>query len=251
MSSVGSRPNAAPSDQYSRPVSRFPFPVSAFTLIELLTVIAIIGVIAALVLSVSGAVKKKQYIYNTQAELAMLETALENYKAAYGFYPPSPTNSPTVGNPSSYVNQLYYELVGTTYNPTNYTYTTLDGSTQITTNNVPLAFPGIGGFVNCTKPGAGEDSPKARNFLPDLKPKQMGTAMSGGVAVTNLIGSVGGPDTTYQPMGQPDLNPWRYNSVNPTNNAGSYDLWIQLAFGGKTNLICNWSKQVQVNSPWP
>ena len=47
------------------------------------------------------------------------------------------------------------------------------------------------------------------------------------------------------------MNPWRYNSSNPTNNPGSYDLWIQLKIAGKTNLICNWSKQVQINSPLP
>jgi len=33
-------------------------------------------------------------------------TAIENYKTAYGFYPPS-----NPGNPLT--NQLYYELVGT------------------------------------------------------------------------------------------------------------------------------------------
>jgi hypothetical protein len=48
-----------------------------------------------------------------------------------------------------------------------------------------------------------------------------------------------------------DLNPWRYNSSSPTNNPGSYELWIQLRIGGQTNLICNWTKQVQINSPLP
>ena len=47
------------------------------------------------------------------------------------------------------------------------------------------------------------------------------------------------------------MNPWRYNSSSPTNNPGSYDLWVQLSIGGKTNLICNWSKQVQINNPLP
>jgi len=48
------------------------------------------------------------------------------------------------------------------------------------------------------------------------------------------------------------VNPWRYNSSNPTNNPGSYELWIQLVFApGKSNLICNWTKQVQINSPLP
>jgi len=226
----------------------------AFTLIELLTVIAIIGVIAALILPVAGAVKKHQYLYNTQAEMAQLETAIDRYKAACGFYPPSPNTPPTVGNPSTLVNQLYYELVGTVL--TNGGYTTLDGSASIDVAQVPNDFTGVGGFVNCTKPNGGEDASAARNFLPDLKPKQFwpqpGFTNTGATEGVNLlICSVGGPEVTYQPLGQQDRNPWRYNSSSPTNNPGSYDLWIQLSIGGKTNLICNWTKQVQINSPLP
>jgi hypothetical protein len=47
--------------------------------------------LAALLLPVAGAVKKHQYIYNAQAEMAKLETAIDRYKAAYGFYPPDPS----------------------------------------------------------------------------------------------------------------------------------------------------------------
>ena len=226
----------------------------AFTLIELLTVMAIMGVLAALILPVLGAVKKHQYIYNTQAEMAQLETAIDRYHAAYGFYPPSPTPPPTMDTPSSYFNQLYYELGGTTSTNNGGSYVTLDGSSQILAGDVSTAFPGVGGFMNCTKPGAGEDAAAARNFIPDLKPKQF-TAISNsvpsGVLVNILIGSVGGPYVQYQLLGQQDINPWRY--VCPgINNPGSYDLWIQLVFApGQTNLICNWTKQVQINSPWP
>jgi prepilin-type N-terminal cleavage/methylation domain-containing protein len=222
----------------------------AFTLIELLTVMAIMGVLAALILPVLGAVKKHQYIYNAQAEMAQLETAIDRYQAAYGFYPPSPPTPPTVGNPSSYFNQLYYELGGTTNNNNSF-YQTLDGSAQINVGDVSTAFPGVGGFMNCTKPGAGEDSTAARNFLPDLKPKQFTAISNNMVLVTILIGSVGGPYVRYQLLGQQDINPWRY--VCPgINNPGSYDLWMQLVFApGQTNLICNWTKQVQINSPWP
>lgn len=182
-----------------------------------------------------------------------VETAIDRYKAAYGFYPPSPTTPPTAGNSSTLFNQLFYELEGTTGDGIN-NYTNLDGSDIIKATDVPLAFPGIGGFINCTKAGAGEDASVARNFLPDLKPNQIGrycTNYNNTFGVTLLICSVGGPDPTYQPLGTQNLNPWRYNSSSPTNNPGSYDLWIQLSIGGKTNLICNWTKQVQVNSPLP
>jgi prepilin-type N-terminal cleavage/methylation domain-containing protein len=229
-----------------------PSDASAFTLIELLVVIAIMGVLAALILPVVAAVKKHQYIYNTQAEMAKLETAIDRYKAAYGFYPPSPTTPPTAGNPSTLVNQLYYELEGTVYSPINLNYTPLDGSAQIlSAGQVASAFTGIGGFINCTKPGAGEDAAAARNFLPDLKPNQIIVYSNNTVPVTILISSVGGPDANYQPLGSPDVNPWRYNSSSPTNNPGSYDLWVQLVIGKQSNLICNWTKQVQINSPLP
>ena len=90
-------PRASTFDPQPSTLNRF----RAFTLIELLVVMAVIGVLAALLLPVVGAVKKKQYIYNTQAEMAKIETAIDRYKAAYGFYPQSPTNPPTVSNPST------------------------------------------------------------------------------------------------------------------------------------------------------
>lgn len=215
----------------------------AFTLIELLVVIAIMGVLAALILPMVTVVKQHQIIYNAQAEMAKLETALDRYKAAYGFYPPD-----NPGNPLT--NQLYYELEGTTNNGTSYI--TLDGSAQIKVVDVPTAFVGVGGFMNCSKPAGGEDVAAAKSFLPDLRPNQIGTDTNNKVVVTLLISSVGGPNSQYLPLGQQDLNPWRYNSSNPTNNPGSYDLWIQLVFSsGQTNLICNWTKQVQINSPLP
>ena len=234
-----------------RHASRFTCHVSGFTLIELLVVIGIIGVIAGFVLVVAGPVKKKQYVYNARAEMAQLETAIERYKAAYGFYPPD--NQLTPINP--WVNQLYYELTGTTnLDVNNPNYQSLDGvPPTLTGGNVNNAF-GVAGFMNCSKSSGGEDSSPARNFLPDLKPNQVWiyTNAPATEGVKLLITAVGGPYAQNQPLGQQDVNPWRYNSSNPTNNPGSYELWIQLVFApGQTNLICNWTKQVQVNSPLP
>jgi len=214
----------------------------AFTLVELLIVIAIIGVLAAFSLTVLSSVKRRQYISHTQAELGLLETAIQRYHDSYNFYPPGNQGSPRF-------NQLYYELEGTTFDPANNLYTTLDGGVQISTIDVSAAF-GVGGIINCTK-GSGEDVHPAQNFLPGLKPKQFGSNITNNnVPVTLLLGSVGGPDVTYQPFGVPDENPWRYVSPG-VNNPNSYDLWIQLVIGGQTNLICNWNGQVQINSPLP
>jgi prepilin-type N-terminal cleavage/methylation domain-containing protein len=247
---AGGKQNSAPSFSLRWPASRDTR--FGFTLIELLAVIAIIGVLAAFTIPVFSAVKKQQYIKHTQAELALLETALERYKAAYGFYPPSNPAHPG----GMLVNQLYYELEGTVtnYNATSgaLQYQTLDGSATILASAVNTAF-GIGGLMNCTK-GSVEDTTAARNFLPDLKSTQFNIVTNPspiGAPVTILMGSVGGPDPNYQPFGAPSLNPWRYNSASPTNNPAAYDLYMQLQISGKKYLICNWTKQVQINSPLP
>jgi prepilin-type N-terminal cleavage/methylation domain-containing protein len=257
--------NAAPFDRSFRPPPSALRPSPAFTLIELLTVIGIIGALAAMLLAVAGPVRVKQKIFTARAEMERLVTAIDRYKATYGFYPPdNQVQADSVTNRFR-VPQLYYELTGTTNinsNPADPTpvYQSLDNPSLATLKGGPGGdvqhIFGVGGFMNCSKPGGGEDAGTARNFLPGLKPKQVWNDYTNHPpsepGVTLLVTSVGGPDDNYQPLGQQDLNPWRYNSSNPTNNPGAYDLWVQLVTSkGKTNLICNWTKQVLLNTPLP
>ena len=58
-----------------------------FTLIELLAVLAIIGILAALVLSVSMGARNRAAVDLTRSELAVLGTALEEYRRIYHGYP--------------------------------------------------------------------------------------------------------------------------------------------------------------------
>ena len=139
---------------------------NGFTLVELLVVISIIAILAAFIFPALSAVKRRQYINQTQAELGQLETAIDNYKTTYGFYPPGnpkydPTN-PATRNDTMF-SPLYFELLGTT-NINNATYQTLDGSASIAVSALAVSTSplGVGGFVNCSKPGAGEDAPAAR-----------------------------------------------------------------------------------------
>lgn len=58
-----------------------------FTLIELLTVIAIIGVLAAILIPAAMGVQKRAKIANSQTALGGWASGLVRYKQAYGFYP--------------------------------------------------------------------------------------------------------------------------------------------------------------------
>ncbi len=232
----------------------------AFTLIELLVVISIIGVLAAFTLPVLKTVKAQQYKKVARGELERIATALENYKAKYGAYPPSNQNANTVYNSSTPVmdraqfSPLFFELSGVNKTIVSGTavFQTLDGSYSIPQNN-PNGYPqayGVSGVVNCSQGGA-EDGTTAKNFLTGLSFKQIGSVSNNAVPNTPVLAtSVGGPDDTYAPLGVNHLNPFRY--VYPgVNNPGGYDLWVQLVINGQTNLICNWSRQVQINSPLP
>jgi len=59
----------------------------AFTLIELLTVIGIIAILAAITFGVVKGVQEKSAISQAKVELAVLAQALEAYKLQYGDYP--------------------------------------------------------------------------------------------------------------------------------------------------------------------
>ena len=209
----------------------------AFTLIEVLVVIAIIGVLAALTLGVLVPMKVKQQISVTQAELAQMQAAMERYKSTTGVYPPDNPGDPVI-------NQLYYELTGTTYDPVNKVFKTLDGSTSINAADLSATF-GVTGFVNCAMK---DGDPPARSYLSDLRPNQIGTFTVNGATVKLLVGSVGWPANISPPpvSAQPEINPWRYVSSKPTNNIGSYDLWMDLAIRGKTYRISNWSRNAQI-----
>jgi prepilin-type N-terminal cleavage/methylation domain-containing protein len=90
---------------------------TAFTLIELLIVMAIIIVLAGLILATSGYVQDKGKRSRAEAEIAAMSAALESYKADNGVYPSDPTATesvdPTVSPvPPTASKFLYGEITG-------------------------------------------------------------------------------------------------------------------------------------------
>jgi len=203
----------------------------AFTLIELLVVISIIGLLAALIVGLSGVAIKKARIARVQSELAQWEMLIENYKTKKGFYPPDNTTDPAV-------NPLFYELAGTIYTPPPPTppyYQTLNGEFKITTNAVGSCFR-IGGFFN-----AAQDKQEVVESYRSRKTSQYFEITTNGATIVVLGVPVDGAIQFADVRGK-KFSPWQYVSSNPRNNPNSFDLWLDLLIGGKTNRICNWSK---------
>jgi len=221
----------------------------AFTLIELLVVLAVIGLLAALTFPALRAAKLSMLRARAKSEMTQIETAIERYKDRFGHYPPDNRIS---ANPDPYaLNQRYYELLGTTNSSG--VFQTLDGSAQIADGSLPAVFgPNVTGFLNCARTG-GDEAVNAVSFLKGLKPGQFLAITNGtsAVPVCNLLGAnLDGPLIYKNAVGA-KLNPWRYNSSSPTNNPNSFDLWIDVDAGGKTNRICNWSdRPLVVSTPY-
>jgi len=102
---------------------------TAFTLIELVIVIAIILFLAGLLLAVSGFVQEKGKRSRAEAEIAAMSAALESYKADNGIYPrssetdaldaknafnPNPSATPPSSNYVPASLYLYKQLSGDT-----------------------------------------------------------------------------------------------------------------------------------------
>jgi len=89
----------------------------AFTVIELLLVIAIIIILAGLILSTVGYVQKKGARARAEAEIAAMSAALESYKADNGIYPRDATKTDQVDPaaspiPTTATQFLYEQLSG-------------------------------------------------------------------------------------------------------------------------------------------
>ena len=100
---------------------------SAFTLIELIVVIAVIIILAGLVLSTAGYIQKKGARARAETEIAAMSAACESYKADNAVYPrhdeTDALNARTDGDPTTTAYKdaslyLYVQLSGTDANRT-------------------------------------------------------------------------------------------------------------------------------------
>jgi prepilin-type N-terminal cleavage/methylation domain-containing protein len=226
----------------------------AFTLIEILVVIAIIGILVALILPVAGGMNRKAKLKLAQAELGQVKAAIDAYREFHNFYPPDNPANPAI-------NQLFFELQGVTLKNLNGqdVYVTLDGSSRMAVSDLSTVFgASVGGFMNYPKSTpTSDDETAAMTVLKHVRPNQIGQLVIGAQPAGNalLVCSVHGSDDPASQVVptagnlhalESGLNPWRYVSSKPTHNPNSYDLWVDVPIGGKTYRVSNWSTQPEV-----
>lgn len=161
----------------------------AFTLVEVLVVIGIISLLAALGFQGATIVTRKRDRVRVETQLEQLKLAIEDYKFRFGTYPPDAT--------------LYDELTAN-------------------------------GVINSTnKPATIGSSRHPKNYLPNFTANDVYLDMSTGVR--------------YLRIPVPDFGAgpylWKYNSLSPSRNTTTYDIWAEFYDRGDTNnliTIGNW-----------
>jgi prepilin-type N-terminal cleavage/methylation domain-containing protein len=200
---------------------------SGFTLIEMLVVITIIGIIAAMVLGLAGLASRKKKDSVASATVTRLVSMIENYHDKLGYYPPDNATSNYVNGAayesSTALNQLFYELPGCAMVSASgavATYQAVDG-TKVTTPALVAAYQ-RGGIAN-----ANPDEP--HNFYyPPPKTSDYATYPSpppGAGSLEGLVVAVPGTNSSV-----PNFVHYDSSSAN-RHNPGRYDVWVEYLVG--------------------
>lgn len=199
----------------------------AFTLIELLTVMVVIAILAALVLSISGFANKKGATARAQAEIQAISAACESYKTDNGTYPHQPLavsgTIPAVSGTNIPSDQLDPRSNGNS------------ASTTAAYANASLElYEALSGDLTLSGTGGG---PGVKNYISDLRQDTLGRAnMSAVVSSSNQVAYLSDPfgncygystaNATALTTGSATISGVTYSP--PTNNPGynpTFDLW--------------------------
>lgn len=170
---------------------------TAFTLLELMTVMAIIAVLAGLVLKGAGYAQNKAARDRAAAEIAAISVALESYKADNGEYPTTHPDIPTDKSPSK------LKSVGSSAAPTSDSYKQA----------------GVVLYRSISNPTAGT------KVYFEAKPDIRSTGTANPTADTHFIDPFGNP----YGYAIPDGSTTAPNTYNPT-----FDLWSTAGQSGGT-----------------
>jgi hypothetical protein len=188
--------------------------------------------VSAKVLEAKVAAATPRVCASIREQRQVLLSAIEAYRAHYGFYPLDNVISrePLVVDPVN--NPLLYELAGVVSNSASKTFD-LAGLEPADAHYV-LDFFHFKGFNN-----SAENSSGLRRFLENehLPARQLHDDPDVfALGFTRLYG-----DLPEEVLWELQVSPWRYVSSSPTNNPGRFDLWIEIRTRSQTITIGNWA----------
>ncbi len=202
----------------------------AFTLIEMLTVITIMAIVAAMVVSMGAAASQKKKVAQVKAQEIGLVAMIENYYTKLNYYPPDNGNLATAPlyNYDGYAatNPLLYELTGGTNQTAGKSgsivvFNSLNANNVIVDNIYSNAF-GRGGIANS------DQSEPHDFFQPGPKPNEI--ALYDNVNLPFVYGLVVPVPLTSGTA----HNFWHYDSSSTNrHNMQSYDIWAEYSIGSK------------------
>ena len=207
---------------------------AAFTLIELLAVMAIISLVAALVVSMAKYAAQTRIKTRVEADKRGKVAMIDSYYAKFGYYPPD--NGLLAAAPFAArdglaaTNQLLYELTGVTNtnNSANLIVYDINGYTNVSAADFGAVF-NRGGVANA-------DAVEPHDFYqPGPAPKDCAPYFSNGKEV------IYGLAVPAELVPGNTNNFWHYDSSSTNRrNMGSYDVWAEFKVGAQIFTNGNW-----------
>ncbi len=206
----------------------------AFTLVELLAVIAIISLVAALVVSMAKYAAQTRIKTRVEAGKRGLVAMIDSYYAKVNYYPPD-NGLLAAATIAAYdglaaTNQLFYELTGVTNtnNAANMIVYNINNYTSVSAADFGAIF-NRGGVANA-------DAVEPHDFYqPGPAPKDCAPYFSKGNEV------IYGLAVPVELVPGKTNNYWHYDSSSTNrHNMGSYDVWAEFRVGAQIFTNGNW-----------
>lgn len=204
----------------------------AFTLIEMLVVITIMAIIAAMVVTAGQTASQKKKLTAVSGEKNRLMTMIDNYQAKLNYYPPdngglvSNTTFSSIYDALAATNPLMYELTGATNVETG-----AKGKMLVfNSSNANLTIQASAYAEVFNRDGiANGDTTEPHNFFqPGPSSKEYGIYSTGSTPpICGLLVPVEFTNALIP-------NFWHYDSSTTNrHNMASYDLWAEFTIGSK------------------